>query len=298
MDGMSLEQFREAKKSGIDLYAEPEVKVDAAPIQDEPNETSIQDDMDAQEHTEDRETDDNADLSGDTEEPIEIPEAQKTAFQKALDREKRKAREAADKKFKEQYESEYSEKLNPYKQFFDSLGLDPQKAMELIETNRMKQEAETLAYQHGWSEEQTQMFMKQQQLEKEQTDMKVSLKLYELSETPDYPGIKQMKGAITEFVRLNPRTSVEQAYWAVGGANLAQQLKREAEQREIAKRSQPKRTVVTDAPSNNKGPAPLPPEAVAFMRQNSMTEAQVRQLLQDDFPKDLESFRKMKQGRK
>jgi len=107
-----------------------------------------------------------------------------------------------------------------------------------------------------------------------------------------------MKGQISEMIRQNPNMNVSQAYWAVGGQSLAQQLKREAEQREIAKRSQTKRTVVSDSPITNTGPAPLTPEAITFMRQNNMSEAQVRQLMQDDFPKDLQTFRKMKQGRK
>jgi hypothetical protein len=107
-----------------------------------------------------------------------------------------------------------------------------------------------------------------------------------------------MKGAITEFIRSNPRANVEQAYWAVGGSALAQQLKREAEQREIAKRSQTKRTVISDAPQSMQGPAPLPPEAVQFMRQTGMSEAQVRSMLSDDKPKNLSEWRKARQGRK
>ena len=286
MSDMTLEQFREAKQSGVDLYADipQEVQEDAAPIEEEAEE---------QQETvvEESETSEESETVEDTE---EIPPEQKNAFYKRMQRERKKAVDEAEASFNKKLE----DTLNPYKSFFDSLGLDPQKAMELIETNRMKQEAENLAYQNGWSEEQTQMFMRQQQQDKEMRDLRVSVQINDLADGADYPGIKQMKAPIVDFMKRNPSSNVTEAYWAVGGANLAQQLKREAEQREIAKRSQPKRTVVTDAPSNNKGPAPLPPEAVAFMRQNNMTEAQVRQLMQDDFPKDLESFRKMKQGRK
>lgn len=290
---MSLEQFRQAKETGIDLYAQAEVQADAALNAEVVDETNAQDEAIVQESTETQETNENADLSDDTDDPIEIPEAQKTAFQKALERNTKKAREAAEKELKEQFEAEYSTKLNPYQKFFDQLGVTPEQALASIEQGKIKQEAENLAYQNGWSEEQTQMYVRQQELERNQTEMKVNLRVYELSDSPDYPGIKQMKGAITEFIRSNPRVSVEQAYWAVGGANLATQLKREAEQREIAKRSQSTRKVVSDAQSNNKGPAPLTADAVAFMRRTGMSETEVRMLMNDEGPKNLTEYRQM-----
>jgi len=293
----TLAAYRQMISSGIDPYAVVE-KVDAAPTQEvtEVEQQEIQEDIDTQEKF------DNADLSDDTvnqdDEPIVIPQDQQTAFQKALEREKRKARETAEKKFKEQYETEYSTKLDPYQKFFDQLGIDPQTAMQAIEQNKIKQEAEQLAYQNGWDENQTQWYMQQQQQSKELHELRVSVQINDLSDTPDYPGIKGMKGQISEMIRQNPNMNVSQAYWAVGGQSLAQQLKREAEQREIAKRSQTKRTVVSDSPITQTGPAPLTPEAITFMRQNNMSEAQVRQLMQDDFPRDLQTFRKMKTGRK
>lgn len=279
---MSLEQFREAKQSGTDLYAEQEVQADAALNQEE----------DAQEHI-DAETDVEDATSDDTEEAIEIPEAQQTAFQKALEREKRKAREGAEKKFKEQFETEYSAKLNPYQKFFEQLNMTPEQAMEAMEQNRVQQEAQRLAEYNGWDDQQTQMYMRQQDLERKQTEMTVNLRVYELSDTADFPGIKQMKGAITEFIRANPRVPVEQAYWAVGGANLATQLKREAEQREIAKRTQTKRTVISDAPTDMKGPEPMTPEAVAFMKRTGLNETEFRKQYMSEAPKTLEDFRKM-----
>ena len=292
----TLAAYRQMKESGIDPYAAME-QVDAAPTPEVTEQQEVQE----TEYTQD--TDDNADLSDDTvtadDEPIIIPQEQQTAFQKALEREKRKARETAEKKYSEQFEKEYTDKLNPYKQFFDQLGIDPQTAMQAIEQNKIKQEAEQLAYNNGWDEQQTQWYMQQQQQSKELHELRVSVQINDLSDTPDYPGIKGMKGQISDMIRQNPNMNVQQAYWAVGGQSLAQQLKREAEQREIAKRSQTKRTVVSDSPITQTGPVPLTPEAVTFMRQNNMTEAQVRQLMQDDFPKDLQTFRKMRnQGRK
>lgn len=299
----TLAAFRQMKASGIDPYAQIEQgsQVDAAPTQEEPNETYAQEEADVQEPTEPQDTDDNADLSDDTDtpddEPIVIPQEQQTAFQKALEREKRKAREAADKKFKEQYETEYSTKFDKHQKFFDQLGIDPETAMQAIEQNKIKQEAETLAYQNGWDEQQTQWYVKQQQQDKEMRDLRVSVQINDLADRADYPGIKQMKSQIAEFVSRNPNVTVDQAYHAVGGQPLFQQLKREMEQREIAKRQQTKRTVVTDAPATMTGPTPLPPEAVAFMKREGLSEAEVRDLMRDDFPKDLTTFRKQKNRR-
>lgn len=281
-EAMSLEQFRQAKATGVDLTAQPEVEEDAAPIEQDIQQEQEDPQEITQEHQE--EVDD---------EP-QIPQEQQSAWSKRAERERRKAAEETETRLKSEYEAQ----INPYKAFFDQLGVTPEQALASIEQNRIKQEAENLAYQNGWDEQQTQMYMRQQELERKQTDMTVNLRVYELSETPDYPGIKQMKGAITDFIRANPRVPVEQAYWAVGGANLATQLKREAEQREIAKRGQTKRTVISDAPTDMKGPEPLTPEAVAFMRRTGMSEDQVRMMMKDEGPSNLEEYRKMMKTKK
>jgi hypothetical protein len=288
----TIDQYRTMRESGIDPYAALEAEgeqADAAsadeleePTEPVEEETTVDEQEDPVEEPED-------------EEPIELPENQKTAFQKALEREKRKAREEAQKRVREQLESEY----NPYKRFFEQLGMDPETAMKAIEQNKLQQEAQRLAEQNGWTDQETEWYIKQQQLEREQTEMRVSLRVYELADSPNYPGIKQMKGPIVEFIRKNPHATVEQAYYAVGGEPLLQQLRREAEQRQIAKRQQPKRTVVTDTQTMPTGPAPLTPEDLQFMRYTGMSEAEVRKLKEADF-QNLEQYRKwkQKQGRK
>lgn len=170
--------------------------------------------------------------------------------------------------------------------------------MKVIEQNRIKQEAEQLAYQNGWTDEQAQWYVEQQELKGKQTAMEVSLKVYELADSPNFPGIKNMKEPITDFIRKNPNVPVEQAYWAVGGSNLASQLKREAEQREIAKRSQTTRKVVSDSNAKMDEKSSLPPEAVEFMKREGMSESQVRVLLSDKAPNNLADYRKMMKGRK
>lgn len=275
---MTLEQFRQAKESGVDLLAQPEVVEDAAPEQVIENEEQQEIEIERESNEPEQDVD-----------PDPIPQEHQSAWAKRAERERRKAAEETEARLKAEYEAQ----INPYKAFFDQLGVTPEQALQSIEQNKIKQEAENLAYANGWTEDQTQMYMRQQELERKQTEMTVNLRVYELADSPDYPGIKQMKGAITDFIRSNPRVPVEQAYWAVGGANLATQLKREAEQREIAKRSTTSRKVVTDSPSDNKGPEPLTPEAVAFMKRTGMSESQVRMMMKDEGPKDLEEYRKM-----
>lgn len=288
----SLEQYREAKASGIDLYAQPEVQADAALVED-------QVEHDVQDPTEIQDMDVDSDVIDDVEESIEIPEAQKTAFQKALEREKRKANEAAEKKFKEQFETEYSSKFNPYQKFFDQLGLTPEQALHSIEQAKIQKEAQDLAYNNGWSEDQTQMYMRQQDLEKKQTEMTVELQLYQLEETKKYPGIRQMKPAITDFIRKNPSSTVEQAAFAVGGESFLLQIRRESEQKEIAKRSTTPRKVVSDSASSMPSKDVLPPEVIEFMKRERISETQARQLMGEG-PRNQTEYRewKAKQGRK
>jgi hypothetical protein len=290
---MTLDAFRQAKQSGVDLTQE--AQVDAAPNSAEGATTvdsgeSIEGQEEGFENVSEGEINTPDDGAVEHDDLPQIPQDQQTAWQKRAERERRKAYEEAETKLKAEYESQ----LNPYKSFFDSLGLDPKQAMEALERNKLNQEAQQLAYANGWTEDQAQMYVRQQELERKQTEMQVNLRVYELADTKDYPGIKEMKGAITDFVRSNPRASVEQAYYAVGGQALVQQMKREAEQREIQKRTQTKRTVITDVPTDMKGPAPLTADAEAFMRRTGMSEAQVRMLMQDQGPKNLDEYRKFK----
>lgn len=290
-ESVTLEQFRQMKQSGIDPY-ESMGGTDAASHEQEGGSEPSQEQVDSLEHTGNQEfTEDEPEPSNVEyeEEHIELPENQKTAFQKALEREKRKAREAAEEKLKQEFDTQ----MNPYKAFFDQLGVDPQEAMKHLEQQKIQQEAERLAYQNGWDEQQTQWYMQQQQQQKEMHQLRVTVQINDLADSSDYPGIKQMKVPITEFISRNPNITVQQAYYALGGQNLAQQLKREAEQREIAKRSQAKRTVITDSPSDMKGPAPMTPEAVQFMKRTGMSEDQVRMMMNDQGPKNLDEYRKM-----
>jgi hypothetical protein len=288
----TIDDYRAMKESGVDPYTVDQT--DAA-SQEDSHEADAQEEADVQESSESQETGENDNVSDDNDADETIPPEQKNAFYKRVQREKKKAQEEAETRLRAEFDSQ----LNPYKAFFDSLGITPEQAMQQIENNRLQQEAEQLAYTNGWSEQETQMYMRQQQLERKQLENDVALRIYELGDTADFPGIKGMKSAITEFIRANPRSNVEQAYWAVGGSSLAQQLKREAEQREIAKRQTKPRTVVSDAPQSIASQEALPPELLRQAKSMGMSEKQARTLMQSEF-KDIDSYRKWKkeQGRK
>ncbi|MBB6672621.1 hypothetical protein [Cohnella nanjingensis] len=308
-EAMGLAEYRSAMAAGVDLYQQVETGEDAAPNTEEHVEIEVEPEgLDDDTPPEELEGASEDDVDEGDEDPEPIPKEQKNAFYKRVQRERKKAQEEAEAKIR----AEMEQQINPYKQFFDKLGVSPDEALRAIEQNNLRQsvqqsvnqEAQSLQYQYGWDDEQTRQYVdqqtqiriQQQQQQQELHDLRIQVQLNDLAENPDYPGAKQMKSQISEFIRANPAASVQQAYWAVGGSSLAQQLKREAEQREIAKRGKTQRTVVKDAPASLDGPAPLSPEEVAFARQQGMSESEVRKLR--EVPNNLQEFRKWNKGRK
>lgn len=291
---MDLQEWREQKESGITADAD----VQDAAVQEQNG--VDQEYHDAPEYEEsDAVTDDQEGVS-DTLEPdedIEVPEAQKTAFQKALEREKRKAEERVRLEIEEQY--------NPYKSFFDKLGInDPAAAMQAIEQQQREQQileqAEQLAYEQGWTDEQARVWLEtqqeQQRMRDEVHDLRVSAQINELADNPDYAGIKGMKEQIKQKITASGGAlTAEEAYWALGGKQRAEQMKREAEQREIAKRSKGQRTVQQDgtAASTDKQ---LSPQLRSEAKRLGMSEQEAIRL--QDMPNDLEGFRKWKQNQR
>ncbi|OZB90065.1 hypothetical protein [Paenibacillus sp. XY044] len=295
---MNLQEWREQGDSGMTAEdTQPDVQ-DAA-VQEE-IEPEIVDDYEQVEDTSDYEDDDiDPDASEDTpddsedEGDINLPEAQKTAFQKALEREKRKLAER-----EEQLKKEYEEQFNPYKAFFDQLGVDPATAQQAIERNRIQQQAAQLAYEQGWDEDQAQAYLQgqleQQRQSDELHDLRVTVQIGELADKPEFTGIKQMKEPIKQLIKdSGGRLTAEQAYWAIGGPERAKQLQREAQQREIAKRSKAKRTVQKDETGSIPSEKPLPPEIQLAAKEAGISDKEARRLM--DMPNDLESYRKWKQ---
>lgn len=290
---MNLQEYREQKETGMTAEdTQPDVQ-DAA-VQEEVNpEVDVTVDVtDEQEETVESDAlEDVADESSD-EEDIELPDAQKTAFQKALEREKRKLAER-----EEQLKQEYEQQYNPYKSFFDQLGIDPATAQQAIESNRIKQQAEQLAYEQGWTDEQAQAYlqnqMEQQRQAEELHDLRVTVQINDLADKPEFSGIKQMKDQIKQLIKdSGGHLNAEQAYWAIGGPERAKQLQREAQQREIAKRSKVTRTVQSDNPAVVPTEKPLPPEVKKAAQLAGISEKEARRLL--EMPNDLEGYRKWK----
>ncbi|KKO51148.1 hypothetical protein [Paenibacillus sp. DMB20] len=292
---MDLQTYREMKESGMTaentqpdvqdaaVYEEPDTYDDPVDVTDDPEEDvedTVTDDLD-----------DTVDPTDD-EEDIELPEAQKTAFQKALEREKRKLAER-----EEQLKKEYEEQYNPYKSFFDQLGVDPATAQQAIERNRIQQQVEQLAYEQGWTDDQAQAYLQnqleQQRQAEELHDLRVTVQISELADKPEFSGIKQMKDSIKQLIKdSGGKLTAEQAYWAIGGPDRAKQLQREAQQREIAKRAKAKRTVQADNPVTVPTEKPLSPDVKRAAVEAGISEKEARRLM--DMPNDLESYRKWK----
>jgi len=289
---MNLEQWREQKESGM-TAEETQPEVQDAAVHEDPDTYDEHIDVtdEVEEDIEPEEVEDTTDDS-EYEDDIELPESQKTAFQKALEREKRKLAER-----EEELKQEYEQQYNPYKSFFDQLGIDPATAQQAIERNRIQQQVEQLAYEQGWTDEQAQAYL-QNQIEQERqadelNDLRVTVQINDLSDKPEFAGIKQMKDQIKQLIKESGgRLTADQAYWAIGGPERAKQLQREAQQREIAKRAKAKRTVQADNPSVVPTEKPLPPEVKQAAAEAGISEREARRLM--DMPNDLEGYRKWK----
>lgn len=282
---MNRTEFEEQKESGE--VAEETTQQDAA-VEEE---TDIQEESEVTTETEEIDDAVEDDLP-------DLPEEQKTAFQKRLEREQKKIRETAEQELKEQYEAQYGK----HKSIVDMLGGDPDQVEQMIRDNQAQavaqQQAQSLANQYGWDEQQTQQYAQQyaQQQKKDQelADLKVQVQINEFKDNPDYAGIGNMKKEIQTMIgRSNNALSVEQAYWALGGKGRAEQLKREAEQREIAKRSKSKRTVQSDSPTSGTGEKPLSPENERMRQRMGLSMKEARELLKETH-NNLEAYRKSK----
>ncbi|MDR6555441.1 hypothetical protein [Paenibacillus qinlingensis] len=227
----------------------------------------------------------------------DVPAEQKTAFQKALEREQKKIREKAEKEVRESVEREYSS----YKKAFDELGTTPDQLLEAAQRSREEQQAKEIGYANGWDEDQTKWYLENQRKDRELQDLKISVKINDMADSPEYTGIKAMKPQLTAFMRENPRMSVEQAYWALGGKARIEQASREAEQRAIAKRSEQKRTVVSDANVVTQPGVQLTSQDARDAKRLNMSEAQAKNLLKADQQgafKSLKEFREWKSKQK
>lgn len=245
---MDLNEFRQMKASG-------ELVTDAA-LQQAENEITPDDRYEEPEQdpeiVEEQEHEENEDAPADdledAEDPedIDLPPREKTAFEKRMEREKAKLEEKLRKELEEQLEGKYSK----HKQAIEALGGDPDQLIKAAQEAKMQREAQRLADQNGWDDEQTQWYIEQQKQQQELKELRVQMQINRLKDNPDYAGIASMEREILAKIdKTNGALTVEEAYWALGGHKRAEQIKLEVQQREIARRAQQPRTVQRDAPS-------------------------------------------------
>lgn len=265
----------EQEKAGVaqpDAEVEEEVTEEVEEVEEETDESEIEEE-------------------NDEDELPDLPEDQKNAFQKRLEREQNKIRKSTEEELKQQYEQKYGK----HKQIVDMLGGDPDRVQEAIRENQMRAEAQKLAQQNNWNNDQTEWYVQQQKKDDKLRDLEVQVEINELKGKSEYAGIEKMKEEIKHAVReSNGYLTVEKAYWAVGGPSRANQIKRETEQRNIAKRKKTKRTVQSDSPTSTAGKQPLTPDLERQRQRMGLSETEARELWENDTPSNLEDFRKMK----
>lgn len=134
----------------------------------------------------------------------ELSPKEKTAFEKRMERERRKIEEELRQSLEQQMEEKYSK----HKSVIEKLGGDPDQIVQHLENQRIQSEIQTqaqqLAYNNGWDEEQTQWYVndqmerrRQQQqqsdLQKEIAQLRLESQINELRDNPDFAGIATMK---------------------------------------------------------------------------------------------------------
>ncbi|GCL71792.1 hypothetical protein PN4B1_16970 [Paenibacillus naphthalenovorans] len=294
---MDLNEFRQMKASG-------ELVTDAA-LQQAENEITPDDRYEEPEQdpeiVEEQEHEENEDAPADDledaedQEDIDLPPREKTAFEKRMEREKAKLEEKLRKELEEQLEGKYSK----HKQAIEALGGDPDQLIKAAQEAKMMREAQRLADQNGWDDEQTQWYIEQQKQQQELKELRVQMQINRLKDNPDYAGIASMEREILAKIdKTNGALTVEEAYWALGGHKRAEQIKLEVQQREIARRAQQPRTVQRDAPSTAVGEKPLPPEVLRDAKLMGISESEARRLYNSQAATDLDSWREQRKKAK
>jgi len=213
----------------------------------------------------------------------ELPPEQKNAFQKRLEREQ--------KKIRDQVEAESIAKYAKHQRIIDSLGGDPDAIEKAFQEQEWTKEAQSQGYEKP---EESAWSIAQKKQQAELNELRVKVQINELKDDPLYAGIKGSEKEIQAFMTRTGSTAKE-AYWAIGGEARAQQLKREAEQRAIVKKAQPKRTVQSDSATGDAGTLPaLPSELEAQRKQMGLSHQEALDLLGSDYA-NIDDYRKQKQ---
>ena len=280
---MDRDEYQALKESGgltvVDAASQEEV------IEEEQEQEEIESPSDELE--EELETSDEQD---DDELP-ELSEKEKTAFERRMERERKKERE--------RLEAEYEQKYGKHKQVLESLGGDPDVILQRIQENKMISDAQRLAESNGWDDEQTQWYVndqkqkiEQQRRDNELQELRVQMQINRLRDNPDYAGIHQMeKEIVTKIDKTNGALTVEEAYWALGGKNKADQIRLEAQVRESEKRKRQPRTVLTDSAAGTVTEKPLPADVLRDAERMGISASEARRLMSNEPSKDIAEWR-------
>lgn len=285
---MDQNEYRKAKETG-ELVDDADLQnVDTTIIDDrDEEEVEFEEEVDV-----DSQQDEQEDSQEDVDdEDVQLTPQEKTAFQKRLEREKAKLEEKLRKELEEQVEQKYSK----HKQAIEHLGGDPEKILSAARDAQMKREAQQLADQNGWDEEQTHWYLEQQKKDQRLQELEVSVQINDLKDRPEYAGIGSMKQSIIDKIKATRGAlNVEEAYWALGGPKRIEQVKLEAQQREIAKRQAPTRTVQRDTPSSTTGEKPLPPNILKEAERMGISAEEARKLMNTPRSQNIDEYRKNK----
>lgn len=219
-----------------------------------------------------------------------LSEKEKTAFEKR--------RERDEKKLREKLEAEYEEKYGKHKSVIDLLGGDVDVVEKRIRDNQMAQQAQTLAEQNGWDDEQTKWYIEQQKQQQELKELRTQMQINKLKDNPDYAGISSMeKDIMAKIDKTNGALTVEEAYWAMGGPKKAEQIRLEAQMRESEKRKKTPRTVLTDSQTSTTSEKPLPPEVVQQAERMGISAAEARRLMNSEPAKNIDDYREKRKAK-
>jgi len=221
----------------------------------------------------------------------ELSEREKTAFEKRMERERKKERE--------RIEAEYEQRYGRHKQVIDMLGGDPEAIERRIREQQVVAEAQRLAEQNGWNAEETRWYVDQQRQQHELKELRVQMAIYRLRDNPDYAGIASMERDIMSKIdKSGGALTVEEAYWALGGHKRAEQIRLEAQVREQAKRQKQPRTVLTDSPTSTAGPKPLPADVLREAERMGISATEARRLMNKPAAQNIDEWRAQRQKKK
>ncbi len=219
---------------------------------------------------------------------------EKTAFQKRLERERAKMEE----KLRAEIEAQNDAKYSKHREAIEALGGDPDKLLQIAREAKINNEAQALATQNGWDEEQTKWYIEQQKQQQELKELRVQMQINRLKDDPNYTGIGSMeRDILAKIDKSNGALTAEEAFWALGGPKRIEQIKLEEQQRNIAKRAQQPRTVVKDAQSTSTGEKPLSPTVLMEAKQMGITPEEARKLMNAQPAQTIEEWREKRKAK-